>query len=177
MTSDYADVLWRYFAGLTEQTFEGDLGIVDPPLVDYVSGLLTRFIRTESVYRLRTPSGGRLNGVADMLTEANARIGEARREAHRFIGDFTLFWTGVYPEALAALQSETRKDHLLDYRAEGKRAYLVASQIPAGDETVASDVLERLSTQYELCVYGLGEVRREWEARGDGDAGLICFTP
>ncbi len=68
MTSDRSDVLWRYFAGLTEQTFEGGLGIVDPPLVDYVSGLLTRFIRTETVYRLRTPAGGRLSGVADMLS-------------------------------------------------------------------------------------------------------------
>ncbi|MEX2187749.1 MAG: hypothetical protein WD875_13175 [Pirellulales bacterium] len=175
MTSDRWDVLWRYFAGLTEQTFEGELGIVDPPLVDYVSGLLTRFIRTETVYRMRNPSGNRLSGVADMLTEANARVGEARREAHRFIGDFTLFWTGVYPEALGALQSETRKDHLLDYRAEGKRAYHVASQIPANEEIVAGDVLERLSTQYELCMYGLGEVRREWEKSGDGDAGLICL--
>jgi hypothetical protein len=174
MTSDRWDVLWRYFAGLTEQTFEGELGIADPPLVDYVSGLLTRFIRTESVYRLRSPSGGKINGVADMLSEANARVGEARREAHRFIGDFTLFWTGVYPEALSALQSETRKDHLLDYRAEGKRAYHVASQIPGNEETIAGDVLERLSTQYELCVYGLGEVRREWE-RGGENGGLICL--
>lgn len=174
MTSDRWDVLWRYFAGLTEQTFEGELGIVDPPLVDYVSGLLTRFIRTESVYRLRSPSGGRINGVADMLSEANARVGEAKREAHRFIGDFTLFWTGVYPEALSALQSETRKDHLLDYRAEGKRAYHVASQIPGNEETIAGEVLERLSTQYELCVYGLGEIRREWERSGEG-GGLICL--
>lgn len=174
MTSDRSDVLWRYFAGLTEQTFEGELGIVDPPLVDYVSGLLTRFIRTETVYRLRSPAGGRLSGVADMLSEANARVGEARREAHRFIGDFTLFWTGIYPEALAALQSEARKDHLLDYRAEGKRAYHVASQIPGGEENIACEVLERLSTQYELCAYGLGEVRREWERGGSG-AGLICL--
>jgi hypothetical protein len=175
MTSDEWDVLWRYFAGLTEQTFEGELGIVDPPLVDYVSGLLTRFIRTETVYRMRNPSGSRLSGVADMLSEANARVGDARREAHRFIGDFTLFWTGVYPEALAALQSQSRKDHLLDYRAEGKRAYHLASRIPAGEETVSGDVLERLSSQYELCVYGLGEVRREWETGGDGDVGLICL--
>ena len=28
----------------------------------------------------------------------------ARREVHRHIGDFTLFWTGVYPEALREMQ-------------------------------------------------------------------------
>jgi hypothetical protein len=168
--------LVRYFAGLTEQTFEGQLGVADPPLVDYVTEMLARFIRTETVYRLRTPTGGRLAGVAEMLTEANQRVGEARREAHRFIGDFTLFWTGVYPEALRALQSENRQDHLLDYRTAGKRAYHVASQIPGDDEVASAEVLERLSEQYELCVYGLGEIRREWERPGeDGLTRLICF--
>jgi hypothetical protein len=172
-----ASALLRYFAGITEQTFEGRLGVADPTLIDYVSGLLSRFIRTETVYRMRAPSGGKLTGVADMLAEANARLGEARREAHRFIGDFTLFWSGVYPEALHALQNENRKDHLLDYRTEGKRAYHVASQIPGGDEEAAPNiVLERLSEQFELCVYGLGEIRREWERHDDdGSVRLICF--
>jgi hypothetical protein len=31
-------------------------------------------------------------------------------------------------------------------------------------------LLERLSHDFELCVYGLGEVRREWERRDpDGE--------
>ena len=34
----------RFFAGLTEYVFETRLGFADPPLVDYVSGLLGRFI-------------------------------------------------------------------------------------------------------------------------------------
>jgi hypothetical protein len=32
-------------------------------------------------------------------------------------------------------------------------------------------VLQRLSDDFEMCVFGLGEVRREWERRGgDSDA-------
>jgi hypothetical protein len=31
-------------------------------------------------------------------------------------------------------------------------------------------VLERLSHEFELCAFGLGELRREWERR-DSDAG------
>ena len=43
-TRDPAD-LERFFRGLTEHAFHGRLGIVDPPLVDYVAELLVRFIR------------------------------------------------------------------------------------------------------------------------------------
>jgi hypothetical protein len=168
--------LLRFFAGLTEYTFESRLGIVDPPLVDYISDLLTRFARSDAIFSLRGPTGRRLSGVVDMLAEAHARVGEARREALRQIGDFTLFWTGVYPECLPRLRDRTPGDRLVDYTIEGKRSYHVASTLPGAPDTPDSRVLIRLSTQYDLCAYGLGEVRREWERRGD-DAGapLIVF--
>jgi len=35
-------------------------------------------------------------------------------------------------------------------------------------------VLERLSDCFELCVYGLGEVRRQWEDReGESDTPIL----
>ena len=83
------------------------------------------------------------------------------------IGDFTLFWTGVYPE-IADRMRHGRKDSLLDYTDQGKRNYFLASTIPAGDATAPDAVLKRLSDNFELCVYGLGEVRRQWSER-DGD--------
>jgi hypothetical protein len=103
-----------------------------------------------------------------MLTEAQQRVGSAKREIHRHIGDFTLFWTGVYPEALMRLRSTDRRDYLVDYCEQGKRAYHIASTIPAEDHA-ENDVLERLSHDFEVCVQGLGEVRREWERRDPGD--------
>jgi len=160
-------VVRRYFAGLAEQTFHTRFGVADPPLIDYVSDLLVRFVRTDAVFRLLNTTGRRLTVVADMLAEAEARIGEARREAHRQIGDFTLFWSGVYPEALKWLQSHDKKDHLLDYRAEGSRAYFIASKIPASCSAARAEVLERLSDQFDLCAYALGEIRREWEQRDE----------
>src|SRR5437016_607414 len=94
--------LRRLFAGLTEQTFMNLLGVADPPLTDYLSELLSRFIHFDAVYRLRNAQGRRLEEVADMVIEARGLPpeGRTRREVHRHIGDFTLFWTGVYPEAL-----------------------------------------------------------------------------
>ena len=89
---------------------------------------------------------------------------------HRHIGDFTLFWAGVYPETLRRLQSASKSDQLVDYCQQGKRSYRIASTIAADEDTEDNAVLSRLSREFELCAYGLREVRREWERRdGDGD--------
>ena len=90
--------LYQFFTGLTEYVFQTRLGVADPPLLEYISALLARFVHTDSIYKIRNLGGRRLEEVAQMLIEAEARMGDARREVHRHIGDFTLFWTGVYPE-------------------------------------------------------------------------------
>lgn len=153
----------RFFAGLTEYAFCGRIGVADPPLVDYLTDLLTRFTRSDRMFGMRSPTGRQLDQVTDMLAEAQARQGEARRHVHRHIGDFTLFWTGVYPEMVDRLQRSGQKDSLIDYGSLGKRAYMVASNIPIEKEVAPSPVLQRLSEEYDLCAYGLGEVRRIWE--------------
>src|SRR4029078_11754999 len=91
-------VVRRFFTGLTEYTFEGRLGVGDPPLIDYIAELLVRFVRSDDMYSVRSVRGQRLMAVTDMLAEAQHREGPARQQVHRHIGDFTLFWTGVYPE-------------------------------------------------------------------------------
>ncbi len=165
------EALYRFFAGLTEYAFQTRLGVADPLLIDYLTDLLARFVRYDALLSLRNPTGRRLEEVAEMLLEAEVRVGDARRAAHRHIGDFALFWTGVYPEALPRLQRGPRKDFFLDYCEQGKRAYFIASTIQTEPPDEERDVLERLSHDFELCVYGLGEVRREWERRDpDGDA-------
>ncbi len=164
--------LSRYFAGLTESTFQARLGIADPPLVDYIADLLVRFVRLESIHKVRDLGGRRLSEIGAMLVEAEQRLGNAQREVHRHIGDFTLFWTGVYPESLRKVKAQL--DQFVDYCQQGKRSYYLASTFDGDEYASENEVLERLSEQFELCAYGLREVRREWEARrGDEQIGPI----
>jgi hypothetical protein len=157
--------LRKLFAGLTEQTFIGTLGVADPPLTDYLSQMLSRFIHIDAIFRLRNSTGERLEEVAEMMIEAEAMPpeGRTRREVHRHIGDFTLFWTGVYPERLNRLRSALCKDHFVDYCAQGKRSYYIASTFEEDPYREEAPVLRRLSEEFELCAYGLNQVRREWE--------------
>lgn len=155
--------LERLFAALTEHTFQTDFGVADPPLIEYLSKLLLRFLHADALYRVRDPEGNCLRDVVDMLEEAQARQAKPQREAFRHIGDFTLFWTGVYPEALSRFQAPGSKDHLIDYCAQGKRSYYIASTFDEEPYREEAAVLRRLSEEFELCMAGLHQVRAEWE--------------
>jgi hypothetical protein len=157
----------RYFSGLTEHAFIESLGVADPKLTDYLSVLLSRFIHMDSIYKLRSGTGKRLEEVADMLMEVEDMPPEGRtsREMHRHIGDFTLFWTGVFPEALKRLRSSLHKDHVIDYCEQGKRSYRIASTFEDEPYKEESTVLRRLSDQFEICAFGLTQVRKEWERK------------
>ena len=154
--------LHRLFRGLTESTFMSELGIGDPSLVGYVADLLASFVPSEGVWQIRDKQGRRLMQVTQMVAEAESTGDiERRSECHRHVGDYTLFWTGVYPEALAKLQDSGSPDSLIRYQEQGKRSYYLASTLSTSDNR--GSILRRLSAEFELCAFGLSRVRREWE--------------
>jgi hypothetical protein len=168
-----AHPLHRLFRGLTEATFLDELGIGDPGLVGYVADLLARFVACSEIWKVHDASGTRIVRVAAMVAEAeSAGDAERRRECHRHVGDFTLFWTGVYPETLAKLQARDSPDSLVDFKEQGKRSYYLASTL-TGEQ---SDVLLRLSDEFDLFAFGLSRVRREWERfdPGPGDRRIVA---
>ncbi len=163
----------RFFSGLSQYVFHTQLGVADTQVVDYVSDLLVRFVRLDGMLRIRQADGQPLTEVVTMVAEAERRVGDARREVHRHIGDFTLFWSGVYPEALREFRSGGRQDQFVSYCAQGKRAYHIASTIESETDTPPNSLLERLAEQFEMCAYGLREIRREWERRDEAGSSDI----
>ncbi len=158
---DNGHSLQSLFSALTEHAFQVELGVADPPLTDYLAELLCRFVRMDAVFRVRDTVGRRLEEVAEMMMEAEQRVGKPQRELHRHIGDFTLFWSGLYPEFLSRLKSPDRKDHLVDYCEQGKRSYRIASMYGDQAEDEMGRVFRRLSDEFEICTMGLRCVRRE----------------
>lgn len=169
--------LRQLFQRLVSQIFAGPLGLRDAHLLQYVADLLTDFAHIDHIYRLRNMKGKRLEEVAEMLVEGslllNASSFRREREVHKHIGDFTLFWTGVYPEALRFFRAPTRKDHFIDYVQQGKKSYYIASTFQDPVYRGEWRVLLRLSEEFEVCSFGLGLVRQEWEKLGDPSVRLI----
>ena len=169
--------LHRLFRGLTEHTFMNELGIGDPRLVGYVADLLALFFKCDAIWPINDNEGRRIAPVTALVAEAEASSDEDRRcECHKHVGDFTLFWTGVYPEALKKLQSPDTPDHLIHYQQQGKRSYYLASTLDHGEE---APILRRLSHEFELCAFGLSRVRKEWEKveaeTAQGGRPRLCF--
>ena len=59
------DSLRRMFCAYIEQTFQVELGIADPPLTDYLTDMLLRFVHSDVIYRVRNIRGRRLEQVGD----------------------------------------------------------------------------------------------------------------
>lgn len=172
--------LRRWFAALIETSFQEEIGICEPSVLEYLTELLTGFIHMERINLLCDGSGRKIEDVAAMLSEAES--GETtvpedrRRRYHLHIGDFTLFWTGVYPENLRRLRRRRSPDNLLDYFNQGKRSYAIASNLSSDETHPRASVLQQLSDQFEYCVYGLGLVRRQWEESDHGNLGSIMLN-
>jgi len=167
-----ASTIDRFFRGINEFIFHTKLGVVDVQLVDYVSDLMLRFVRVESLYSLRQSDGMRTKHVVQMISEAERRIGIAKREVYRHVGDFTLFWSGMYPESLSAKKNGgDSPDRFIDYCRQGKRAYAIAAEIDGGVDKPSSELIHRMSEDFEMCAYGLREVRRHWEE--DNESGKL----
>jgi hypothetical protein len=152
--------LRKLFHGLTEHTFQAELGIADVRLVEYVAELLARFVPSEGVWALRDRAGRRLADVGAMLTEAEHVEEKRRGECLRHVGDYTLFRIGVFPESLSERRARQTGQSLSEYLVQGKRSYMLASTYYDDDP---APTLRRLSAEFELCAFGLSRVRQEWE--------------
>jgi hypothetical protein len=159
-------MLRRFFDGLIQHAFFEKLGLADVQLADYLGELLCRFVRMDAIFGVRDVRGRRLEEVAEMLAEAGDPLAprQRRRAVHKHIGDFVLFWTGVYPEFLSRLRAPARKDHLVDYVAQGRQSYYIASTFDREPFRREARTLRRLSEELELCAFGLSLVRRGWES-------------
>lgn len=159
------------FQRLVEAKFNLALEPTDPRMIRYLSDLLTDYVHMDNIYRLRDARGRPLQQVAEMMTEGDVRLNAPsflrEREVHRHIGDFTLFWTGVFPEAIPPMRLPWKRDHLIDYVAQGKRSYYIASTFDYGDFAEEARLFRQLSELFEFCVYGLSLVRQEWERLRD----------
>ncbi len=159
--------LRELFRGLVEQVFMADLGICDVELNEYLSDMLSEFIHVDRIHRLRNAEGQPIHEIARMEAEAclSEPTDEKRRRwiIHKHIGDYTLFWTGVYPESL---RRPSQADRMREYLLYGKRSYSIVSDLTRANSQPSPAVFRNLGEQFEFCVHGLRLVRNGWSRLG-----------
>ncbi len=168
--------LRRLFAGLIEHSFCSEVGMCDPALTGYLADLLVSFTHVDRLNAVRNAQGKRLDQIAATLAALSGEHPmnslERDRTMYRQIGDYTMFWAGVYPEQLRRA-SRDPSDVLLNYVSQGKRSYAIVSELGDAEDAPPSSLFRHLSEDFEYCLYGLGLVRRGWEERGSVGGELL----
>lgn len=157
------------FQHLVRGNFRRGAQLDHPDLADYVSAMLTSFTHVENLYSVRNARGQRLLDVAQMLIESNPHLDapsfDRERAVRKHVGDFTLFYTGLFPEAVAALPRlrPLSVDTFVDYVAAGKESYRVVSAFNMYEYREEAPLFGRLAYHFEQCVHGLNLVKRDLE--------------
>jgi hypothetical protein len=155
------------FDDLVRRHLFEDAHLPDDEVAHYVSALLSEFAHVDRLYRIRDALGRPLDAVADMLIESNplleASSFDRERAVRKHVGDYTLFFTGLFPEAVASLPRlhPLSSDTFVDYVAAGKESYAIVAAFNLFEYEDEAPLFRRLSDSFEQCVHGLNLVRRD----------------
>ena len=159
--------LQTLFVEMVGRHYAQEIGIRDPEIVAYVAHLLTEFCEVEQLLKIQNANGRSLTDVGEMLLESDPIYGPApsfdrERQVRKHIGDYTLFFTGMFPESINHLRlRKARLENFVDWMKAGKESYFVVSKFQDFEYTKVAPLFARLSTHFEQCVYGLNLVKNE----------------
>ena len=152
--------LRNFFYRLVNSAF-GALGLADREITIYVTDLLTRFARTEQLYRIRDAQGKSLDTIAEMLLEAgrlqepDVPYGFDREvEIRRHSGDYALFMSGTFRAYVE------HRDMLGYYLAEGQLAYRSVAELKQLAFAPDTKIFQALATDFEHLSGGLDYMRK-----------------
>jgi hypothetical protein len=159
--------LQQLFIELVGRHYAEEIGLRDPQIVNYVAHLMAEFCDAEELFRIRDAGGRPLTDVGEMLVESNPVFGPApsfdrERQVRKHIGDYTLFFTGMFPESINHFRlRRNRTENFVDWIKAGKESYYIVSKFEHFEYAKVAPLFANLSQNFEQCVYGLNLVKNE----------------
>jgi hypothetical protein len=165
--------LREFFMNAVRQSF-WQLGIYDATVAGYVADVLTDFARTDSLYRLRSRAGRKIESVVEMLThESELPASENQllreRETRKYVGDYALFMSGIF-------RTYVEGRGFLDYYIkEGSRSYWTVSELDVSLYRTGFILFQELSTKFEYYSGALDYTRKAYFAAQPGEDPFAGF--
>jgi len=163
------NVLREFFSALVEKHYRENAGLRDSEISGYVANLLTEFCHTDELLKIRNAEDRPLFDVGEMLLESDPIYGPApsfdrERQVRKHIGDYTLFYSGMFPESVNNHRMRRQRlDSLIDFMKAGKESYYIVSKFEHFEYAKVAPLFAKLSQEFERCVYGLNIVKNELE--------------
>ncbi|MGE5322082.1 MAG: hypothetical protein ACM3SW_04440 [Actinomycetota bacterium] len=161
-----SSLLQQFFNHVVERNYE-EAGIRQPEVHAYVATLLTEFCEVENLYKIKNADGRPLADVGEMLLESDPVYGPApsfdrERQVRKHIGDYSLFFSGMFPESINHHRlRHYRLEGLLDFVKAGKESYYIVSKFEHFEYAKVAPLFRRMSQEFERLVYGLNQVKNE----------------
>jgi hypothetical protein len=160
--------LWRYFRGSMKHAMSDKVGLSGHDDVeDYLTDMLVAFLHDEAIFAIRDAQGRRVESLAEMLAEGDVRLRapnfDREREVHRHVGDFLLFWSGLFPEMLPKLRgfhSNSPEDEAV---RQGRFSYGVVSSFDHAPYALEAPTFRVLSSDFEACQLSLRLLRASFD--------------
>jgi hypothetical protein len=163
--------LRQLFLELVNNHFDQEIGLRDQELQGYVANMLTEFCEVEQLYKIRNTAGKPLHDVGEMLLESDPIYGDApsfdrERQVRKHIGDYTLFFAGMFPESINHFRlRRQRLENFIDLMKAGKESYYIVSKFEHFEYAKLAPLFAKLSPhEFEPCVFGLNMVKNELRA-------------
>src|SRR5437660_12266552 len=143
--------LQQFFIELVGRHYAEYIGSRDQQIVGYVAGLLAEFCEVEQLCKIRDAMGKPLTDVGEMLLESNPVYGPApsfdrERQVRKHIGDYTLFFTGMFPESINHLHLRRhRLENFVDWMKAGKESYYIVSRFDCFEYAKVAPLFAMLS--------------------------------
>ncbi len=159
--------LQQFFRELVTLHYAEDVGIRDQEVSAYVASILSEFCEAENLFKIRDSAGRPLADVGEMMLESDPVYGPApsfdrERQVRKHIGDFTLFFTGMFPESINHFRlRRQRLENFIDFMKAGKESYYIVSKFEHFEYKKVAPLFARLSQDFERCVFGLNMVKNE----------------
>jgi hypothetical protein len=159
--------LQKMFVEMVGRHYAEEIGLRDPQIVAYVAHLMTEFCDAEQLFNIRTAAGKQLSDVGEMMLESDPVYGPApsfdrERQVRKHIGDYTLFFAGMFPESINHYRlRRNRLEGLIDWMKAGKESYYIVSKFEYFEYAKVAPLFASLSSHFEECVYGLNRVKNE----------------
>ena len=161
--------LRQLFQELVGRRYAEEIGIRDPEVVAYVSHLLAEFCETDQLFKIHDAADHPLTDVGEMLLESDPVYGPApsfdrERQVRKHIGDYTLFFAGMFPESINHYRlRRQRVENFVEWVKAGKESYYIVSKFEDFEYAKVAPLFSKLSASFEQCVYGLNLVKNELE--------------
>src|SRR6202041_665394 len=161
--------LQQLFVELIGRHYAEEIGIRDPQIVNYVAHLMAEFCEVEQLFKIRNAADQPVTDVGEMLVESNPVYGPApsfdrERQVRKHIGDYTLFFAGMFPESINHYRlRRQRLENFVEWMKAGKESYYIVSKFEHFEYAKFPPLSASLSKNFEGCVYGLNMVKNDLE--------------